>query len=703
MPVNFERLRDEIAAAKIIGDVDWFSLLRGISSFLNTARGSPEEARGQELVIRLLDIRHLLGEYGSILDAFVREAGLFPYLEPDNLGLSDSLAYEAHKPSAGADTVFHRVQAQVFQLLMSRQSVVLSAPTSFGKSLIVDAVVASGRYKNIVIVVPTLALLDETRRRLTRFSPSYRVITHSSQEPGARNIFVHTQERVVENENIKDTDFFVIDEFYKLNPSDENERAQMLNLAFYKLSKQAKQFYMLGPNIQGIPPAFAERFRCVFIKTDFNTVVSEIHKIDADDDLQHAIRLCSQLDEPTLIYVQSPNRARTVAARLKSVLGPSVVPAAKASAAWVRDNFHPQWLFAAALDAGIGVHHGRLPRSLTQLVVRNFNKGALKYLVCTSTLIEGVNTRAKNVIILDNKVATKKFDYFTFSNIRGRSGRMREHFIGHVYLYHEPPQEELPFIDIPIVTQSADASDALLIQVDPGELNQASTEKVAKYYDDPLLTLELLKENAGIDPSAQLNLANEIVRNFTVAHAMLSWRGYPSIDQWRWTCELVWKYLTNGRFKSGVASGAQLAFLLSKTLQAKRFEDAVALFQKDGMDIDEAIELTLDFQRQWAEFRAPSLLSALNRIQRHIFERYGLQPGNYDAYISHIENLGRSPVVNALDEYGLPTQIGQVVWERLGSPETLDVTLARLRSSSGLFPGLTLFENLLVTEVRATL
>lgn len=106
-------------------------------------------ARGQELVIRLLDIRHLLGEYGSILDAFVREAGLFPYLRPENLGLPDSLAYAAHKPSAGADTVFHRVQAQVFQLLMSGQSVVLSAPTSFGKSLIVDAVVASGRYKNI--------------------------------------------------------------------------------------------------------------------------------------------------------------------------------------------------------------------------------------------------------------------------------------------------------------------------------------------------------------------------------------------------------------------------------------------------------------------------------------------------------------------------------------------------------------------------
>lgn len=256
MPLSLERLRKEIVDARTTESTDWFSLLRDVSSFLNATRGSADEAKGQELVIRLLDAGHLLGQYDSILDAFVREAGLFPYLRPDRLGLSDAIAYEAHRPATGSDTVFHRVQGQVFQLLMSGQSVVLSAPTSFGKSLIVDAVVASRRFHNIVIVVPTLALLDETRRRLARFGPLYRVITHSSQKPGERNIFVHTQERVIENENIKNTDFFVIDEFYKLNPSDESERAQTLNLAFYKLSKQAKQFYMLGPNIQGIPRRF---------------------------------------------------------------------------------------------------------------------------------------------------------------------------------------------------------------------------------------------------------------------------------------------------------------------------------------------------------------------------------------------------------------------------------------------------------------
>jgi reverse gyrase len=42
------------------------------------------------------------------------------------------------------------------------------APTSFGKSFIIDAFIALKQPKNIAIIVPTIALTDETRRRLQR-------------------------------------------------------------------------------------------------------------------------------------------------------------------------------------------------------------------------------------------------------------------------------------------------------------------------------------------------------------------------------------------------------------------------------------------------------------------------------------------------------------------------------------------------------
>ena len=77
----------------------------------------------------------------------------------------------------------------------------------------------------------------------------------------------------------------------------------------------------------------------------------------------------------------------------------------------------------------------------------------IRYLVCTSTLIEGVNTKAKNVVIYDNKINKSSIDFFTFNNIKGRSGRMGQHYIGHVYLFDTPPSDPLPLVDIPVFSE----------------------------------------------------------------------------------------------------------------------------------------------------------------------------------------------------------------------------------------------------------
>ncbi|MFW8092438.1 DEAD/DEAH box helicase, partial [Klebsiella pneumoniae] len=69
--------------------------------------------------------------------------------------------------------VFHRLQAHVYNLLMQRKNVVLSASTSVGKSLVIDAILASKQYSKIVVVVPTIALIDETRRRMVKRFRSY--------------------------------------------------------------------------------------------------------------------------------------------------------------------------------------------------------------------------------------------------------------------------------------------------------------------------------------------------------------------------------------------------------------------------------------------------------------------------------------------------------------------------------------------------
>jgi reverse gyrase len=158
-----------------------FVILQSIAHMLGE---TPEDPVAQSLLIRALEHREDFANCSPLLNALLRETGLFPYAEPNELSARDRLAFEFHRPEGRlADTglVFHRAQAQVYWRLIDGENVILSAPTSFGKSLVIDALVASGKYRRIALVVPTIALIDETRKRLSRFADSHKIITHASQ------------------------------------------------------------------------------------------------------------------------------------------------------------------------------------------------------------------------------------------------------------------------------------------------------------------------------------------------------------------------------------------------------------------------------------------------------------------------------------------------------------------------------------------
>jgi len=147
--------------------------------------------------------------------------------------------------------------------------------------------------------------------------------------------------------------------------------------------------------------------------------------------LKTLIDLCQTLRDPTIIFCSSPKSAAEVA----QALIPSVAPPrhiATDAANWVGDHYHPDWHFVRGLRKGVGIYHGRIPRALAHYAVAAFNSGAIRFLVCTSTLIEGVNIKDKNVIFYGDKINRRSIDFFTFDSIKGSSGRIGQHYIGHV-------------------------------------------------------------------------------------------------------------------------------------------------------------------------------------------------------------------------------------------------------------------------------
>lgn len=212
----------EVANALRESPADSGALLESALSAL--ARATPLESAPPvgftEVVARLLE------DGGDVRDrpifaALLREAGLFPYLsQADPSDVFDQIAIEAHTAAShigGRKLVMHRDQATAFLYADAGHDLALSAPTSFGKTAIAHQLIRTNKHANILVAVPTLALLDETRRSLANCGEHYKIVTHPDQVPADRNLMILTPERALEMLPNCVFDLVVIDEFYTLD------------------------------------------------------------------------------------------------------------------------------------------------------------------------------------------------------------------------------------------------------------------------------------------------------------------------------------------------------------------------------------------------------------------------------------------------------------------------------------------------------
>lgn len=638
----------------------------------------------RDLLIRVLARRdEVPAPLHGLLQSLVREHGLYPYLrDVVELPSSDRLAYEMHRPDGllDEDLVFHSEQALVYERLLSGESVVLSAPTSFGKTLVVDAVLAAKEFRNAAVVVPTVALMDECRRRMSRLSDRYKIITHGTQELADRNLIVMTQERLLEMAEIPPLDFFAIDEFYKLDPAHSDERSNRLNILFHRLHSTGAQFYLLGPNITGLSSETGDRLRATFITTGFTTVATDVTRVSAGkDELPQVLAdTCRDAGPGTIVYCRSPARTREVAGWLldRGVGGGRDLADA---ADWIGQAYHPDWVVGRALRAGIGIHHGRLPRALGHHMVRLFNEGRLPYMLVTSTLIEGVNTAARTVVVLDNKIATRKYDYFTFSNIRGRSGRMNRHFVGRVIVFNPEPAPAGLTVDVPALSQGNRVTDEILLQLPEDELTGPSRDRIAPYLDQRLVDIRTLRDNVGVPPDRQLQVAQQLHDQPGRWARALNWRGaFPDTAQVRELGELLFTLTgSSGVVRTPAQLGAKINML--------RFQrgDVVALARDDivrGKPVDDAVEEAFEFARNWAEFKIPSALAASGRIAADVLGEANVS--DVTVFAGELENMFQAPFATVLEEYGLPTPVTAKLapWLQTASTSDLDHLLARVRA-----------------------
>jgi hypothetical protein len=94
---------------------------------------------------------------------------------------------------------------------------------------------------------------------------------------------------------------------------------------------------------------------------------------------------------------------------------------------------HPEFLLQKVLRRGIAFHYGNLPLILRDEIERLFSSGIIKYLICTSTLVEGVNMSCRNIFIRGPKRGRlQPMTQEDFWNLAGRAGRWGKEFQGNI-------------------------------------------------------------------------------------------------------------------------------------------------------------------------------------------------------------------------------------------------------------------------------
>ncbi|MFE8645000.1 DEAD/DEAH box helicase [Sphingomonas sp. NCPPB 2930] len=642
--------------------MDVFESCQSINDALN--RGDEQAARDR--LIQLLDFHQTNKlQQSSLVNHLIRQTGLYPYIDLGSSDWTDRFAFESFKANIGTDRpiTLHREQSYLLSRLLNGDNLAISAPTSFGKSFVIDSFIAIRRPKLVVIIVPTIALTDEVRRRLQKkFSAEYRIITTADIDLAEKNILVFPQERALSYiSRLKQIDILVVDEFYKASAKFDRVRSPTLLRVMLKLSSIAKQRYFLAPNVSSLNASpFTQGME--FLELNFNTVFlkkTELYREIGRDEAKKDAALLKVLQEAkskSLIYAGTYSGIDSIASLLIDKLQPVENPLLNSFADWLSKNYSSKWQLTNLVRRGVGIHTGQLHRSLSQIQVRLFEEDScLENIISTSSIIEGVNTCAKNVIIWKSKKGSSKLDDFTYKNIIGRGGRMFKHFVGNIFILDAPPNS----IDTEL---ELEAPDSLYGEIDEIKFKDSmSPEQMARVIAYKEEMGELLGKDAyskAISENLFQTSDSSLIKNIAISMRKnpAEWNGLAYLnsenpDDWD---RMLYKIINLQPGGWEIQHRKFVAFV--KILSGNWRRSVVSLIgELDNHDI--GLNEFFKLERN-ATNKLAALVSDVNAMQKLIFQDPALDVSQFAARLSH---AFMPPAVYGLEEYGLPRMISKKI------------------------------------------
>ena len=497
--------------------------------------------------------------YRSVIFEAAQKLRMFGYIKGVNRIAQDEFEYDNlndikhsaiqnfYKSRVYSNNLLDKRQKEVIDQFMSlpQRRIMVSAPTSFGKTFLLREIIFLNRerYKNILLLFPTIALLNENTDSINQLIQGlelkYKVVNnvYSGIDDEEKHIFILTPERALkllaDNTNLN-IDFFFFDEVYKIDEDfarnedssinddekderkDNGNRAKAFRIVLYLLAKSVKEYYLAGPylNLKQVKrgmQVFLEKNNITPIQVDFeptsrieidawkmnsieyHPIFGEIRKqlyshsgLGTKDKVKGIVKYLQENKlGQAIFYCSTPSNSMKYTKDIIDAFSDSEkknIPYAfiehlrkKYNVKFAKSQDSSMyWSLIQALENGIGIHHGKFPKYVQNEVLRLFNDGDFDYLFCTSTIIEGVNTNAKNVVIINNSVGNTPMTAFALKNIKGRAGRYYHHSMGRVF-YTDSKQRQIENEDeMQLNFQIYDDKPILKADIDNSELEDLS-------------------------------------------------------------------------------------------------------------------------------------------------------------------------------------------------------------------------------------
>ena len=426
----------------------------------------------------------------SLIYQLIKLTDTYPLIINLSTGFSDNIDFLNSliiKLRTKNDKILNNIQLNIYNNILSNRNVLFSAPTSYGKTTIVldslNILLRSDKIKRIIFILPNKSLINEYRRKLRNyvnipiFENPYFIDDYDSI------ILLFTQERFLIYNSInknKSFDYAVIDEaqtLYLLNDDRtillaksisilNNNKVSLIFLlpyiseAYDNLIQYFTNFGDLYVSNENMLSFVSNNYYLLTIKDeklnkidytrDCGIISPIVYNVDKEVSVPSNIndwariiannyyKLVNEKDK-SVFFVGSKQSTKEVATVLKENLLINV-PTEKSSRFkalinYIKKYIHAEFDYIDFLNSGIAIHFSDVDSFIKRQVEILFNDNDdLKIIVCTTTLVRGVNLNSKNMFLLyDKKLNMPDID---FKNLLGRTARLNINNQGNVYTIH---------------------------------------------------------------------------------------------------------------------------------------------------------------------------------------------------------------------------------------------------------------------------